>query len=196
MAARPTPEFLNLAELVEKTISKGGIHRGKIKTNIKKALQELKFIKKGLKLQVSDPSYKLRYRHALDFWGEKTENEEIKTEVAEGLITKLTEELNSKEYIYSEAEESNEIILDNFFFPETPTKGKSAKEQSSVDEKLLWYVTSKCENKFYVKSSNNCETEREINTKDILCSYKLICPGDEVVPCFGDGDKQSVNITK
>jgi hypothetical protein len=85
MAARPTPEFLNLAELVEKTISKDGIHRGKIKTNIKKALQELKFIKKGLKLQVSDPSYKLRYRHALDFWGEKTENEEIKTEVAEPL---------------------------------------------------------------------------------------------------------------
>ncbi|CAB4038665.1 Hypothetical predicted protein [Paramuricea clavata] len=193
MSTRTT---LGLGTLVEETILKQS-DQYKIKTKIKNTLQELTFIRKRFKLQLSDPSYKLRYQYALDFWREKTANEEIENiGVANNLINELREELNSKDCIYSEAEESN-TNLDGFFSKETPTKaGKSATKPNSV-EKPVWYVTSKCENKFYVKSANNCEAEIEINRQEILCSYKLICPGDEVkviLPCLGD--KHSIQITK
>ncbi|CAB4010989.1 Hypothetical predicted protein [Paramuricea clavata] len=189
---------LGLAELVEKTISKDS-DRYKVKTKIRSALQELNFNKKRLKLQVSDPSYKLRYQYALEFWREKTGNEKIAMALAHDLIDELKEKLNSKDHIYPEAEENNEI-LDGFFSQETPTKGKHTKKQSSVDEKpAVNYVTTKCENKFYVKSTNICEAEIGINTKEFLkCIHKLICPGDEVnlvIPSGCFGDKWSVQIT-
>ena len=201
-----TSTTLCLGTLVEKTILKE-TGRYKIKRNIRNTLQELTFIAIGkrfkLRLEVTDPSYKLRYQYALDFWREKTGNEQIEIDVANNLIKDLGEQLNSKHCIYAEAEETNEILhSDGYFSQETPTKakGRYATNQSSVNEKPVWYVTSKCENKFYVKSANNCEAkngEIEINRQEILCSYKLICPGDEVkvIPnCFGN--KQSVQITK
>ena len=196
MSTRTT---LGLGTLVDETILKES-DRYKIKTRIKNTLQELTFIRKRFKLQVSDPSYKLRYQYALDFWTEKTANEYIEIAVANNLIKELGEELNSKHCIHPEAEESNEILqLDGFFPQETPSKGRHATNQSSLNVKPVWYVTSKCENKFYVKYTNNCEAEIEINTKEILkCSYNLICPGDEVkiIPSGSIGDKRSVHITK
>jgi hypothetical protein len=174
--------------------------RYKIKKRIKNTLEELTFIRKRFKLQVSDPSYNLRYQYALDFWREKTANEEIKIAAANNLINELGEELNSKDCIYPETEERNEILqLDGFFSQETVTKGRHATNHSSLNVKPVWYVTSKCENKFYVKSTNNCEAEIEINTKEILRgSYKLVCPGDEVKVISSGciGEKWSVHITK
>jgi hypothetical protein len=204
MSTRTTP---NLATLVEKTILKD-LDRYDIKDNIKNTLQELTvYIAIGkrfkLRLGVKGPSYKLRYQYALDFWREKTGNEQIEIPVANNLIKDLGEELNSKHRIYSEAEETSEILLsDAYFSEETKAKGKGrrATNQSSVNEKPVWYVTCKCENKFYVKSANNCEAENgeiEVNMQEIMCSYKLICPGDEVKVirnCLGN--KESVQITK
>ncbi|CAB4028166.1 Hypothetical predicted protein, partial [Paramuricea clavata] len=186
MSTRTT---LGLGTLVEETILKesgDSYGRYKIKRYIKSTLHELTFIGNRFKLQVSDPSYKLRYQYALEFWRERTANEELAD--AKKLINELREKLNSKDCIYSEAEESN-TNLDGFFSKQiTPTKaGKRATKPNAV-EKLVWYVTSKCEDKFYVKSANNCEAEIEISRQEILCSYKLIRPGDEVkvIPCLGD----------
>jgi hypothetical protein len=74
---------------------------------------------------------------------------------------------------------------------------KFISDKAGKSEKPVWYVSSKCEDKFYVKSVNNCEVEIKISRKEILCSYKLICPGDKVkvIPsCLAD--KHSVQITK
>ena len=148
----------------------------------------MNFNKKRLKLQVFDPSYKLRSQYAVDFWREKTRNEEIEIALANDLIDELKEELNSEECVYPEAKGSKV----------TSTEGGHATKQSSADEKTVWYVTSKCDNKFYVKSANHCEAEIEINTREIpRGSYKLICPGDEVKIILSSfGEKRKIQITK
>ncbi len=201
MSTHTTRRSIALGALVDKTILKQSDGH-KTKRNIKKILQELDFIKKGFKLQISDPSYKLRYQYALNFWSEnydKTGNDVIEITQAKDLIKELKEELNSDYCIYSEGEE-NSKITDDFFFNETPVKGsRGAKEQiSSIDsnEKSVWYVTSKCDKAFYVKRSNNCEAEEKVNTDEILCDYKLISPGDEVQVVRDNMIIQSVHITK
>ncbi len=200
MSTHTTRRSIALGALVDKTILKQSDGH-KTKRNIKKILQELDFIKKGFKLQISDPSYKLRYQYALNFWSEnydKTGNDVIEITQANDLIKELKEELNSNYCIYSEGEE-NSKITDDFFFDETTVKGsRHAKKQSSIDskEKSVWYVTSKCDKAFYVKRANNCEAEEKINTNEILCDYKLISPGDEVQVMRDNMVIQSVHITK
>ena len=197
MSTHTTPRSIALGTLVDKTTSKQS-DRYKIKTKIKCILQELDFIKKGFKLQISDPSYKLRYQYALNFWSDKMGNDVIEITQANDLIKELKEELNSNYCIYSEGEE-NSKITDDFFFNETHGRGsRRAKKQSSVhsNEKSVWYVTSKCDKAFYVKRSNNCEAEEKINTNEILCDYKLISPGDEVQVMRDNMIIQSVHITK
>lgn len=153
--------------------------RKKIKTRIKTALQEFPVINRKVKSKPSDSSYKLRYRYAVTFWRRETNNKSIiSRKDADNLIDELTKELNSKECIHAEAEdEETDYAKDTSFFKETPTKGKPARKQSSV-----WYVTCKCENKFYVKPADRIEIEVEIDRKEIdsCVDYVLICPGDEV----------------
>jgi 6-pyruvoyl-tetrahydropterin synthase len=196
LSSLPSRFESGLGTLIEKTISKGS-DCYKIKTKIRSVLKELNFNKKRLKLNVSDPSYKLRYQYALDFWREKTRNDEIEIALANVLIDELTEELNSEECVYPEANGSKEIF-ERFFFQVTSTESGLATKQGSVDEKTVWYVTSKCDNKFYVKSANNCEAEIEIKTREIpKGSYKRICPGDEVkIISSSFGEKRKIQITK
>lgn len=182
--------FVGLGELVDRAIEKG-IDRYEVKTSIKTALQELYFNKKRIKLKVSDPSYTLRYRYALKFWNEKTEKGEIENKKqAKDLIDDLKGELNSKFCVYPESNEQEEG-LDDFFSRETTTKAKRTNKDPG--EKRVLYVTSKCDNKFYVKSTNSSEDEKEVNRKDIeLCSYCLICPGDEIEIKFGEYEKEKM----
>jgi hypothetical protein len=200
MSTHTTPRSIALgalSALVDKTISKQSDGH-KTKTKIRRILRELDFIKKGFKLQISDPSFKLRYQYALNFWSDKTGNDVIEITQANDLIKELKEELNSNYCIHSEGEE-NSKITDDFFFNETPVKGsRHAKKQSSIDskEKSVWYVTSKCDKAFYVKRANNSEAEEKINTNEILCDYKLISPGDEVQVMRDNMVIQSVHITK
>ena len=187
----------NLKTAVEKSLGSDQ-DRHKVKTNLKTCLQGLGFIKKGLKLQVSDPSYKLRYLYALNFWRKETGNNVIGRTEASELIIKLKKELNSKDCVYSE-DEVFDIIVDDFFSKESLGKDRREKEESSANrsnEKSVWYVTTKCDNAFYVKSVSKADVEERIDITEIACDYKLICPGDEVQVIRGNKTVQSVNITK
>ena len=205
MSNLTTPRCPDLVGLVEKSVLKQS-DCFKIKTNLRNILQGLNPIKKGLKLQFSDPSYKLRYLYAFNFWAEKTEDNVIEPEDAKVLIKELGEELNSEDCVFPEYDDSIEIP-DGFFSRENTT----ARRQSSVDSKennQVYYVTSKCEKKFYVKPAKSCEAEKEIvfpvyltplndNYRAAVCSDKLICPGDEVevIPSLF-GDTHSIHILK
>ena len=85
MSTNTTPGSTGLGTLVDKTIL-GDSNRWRIKKQIRNILQNLNFIDKGFRLQVSDPSYKLRYHYALNFWREKTGSVETEIELANDLI--------------------------------------------------------------------------------------------------------------
>ena len=205
MSTHTTPRCPDLVGLIEKTVIKQS-DCFKIKSNLKNILQELNFIKKGLRLQISDPSYKLRYLHAFNFWIEKSGNNVIEIVQAKELIKALREELNSKDCVYPEYADESIKIPDGFFSGEY----MAVRKRNSADsrDKPVWYVSSKCEGKLYAKSANIYEAEKEIilpiyltPLKDdctaAVCSDKLICPGDEVqvIPSLF-GDTQSIHILK
>ena len=206
MSTNTTPGSTGLETLLDKTILGDSINRWRIKKQIRNIVKNLNFIAKGFRLRVSDPSYKLRYHYALNFWREETGSEATEIKLPKALITELMCKLNSKDRVYLEEVESNQIP-DGFFSKESrPAKKQSSGAHSNV--KSVWYVTSKCEDKFYVKATNSCEAEKEIllpvyltplkdDYKAAVCSYKLICPGDEVqvIPSLF-GDKQSIHIIR
>ena len=192
------PPSFGLKEIVDRTITKA-TDSYYINTSIKKALYGLCFNKKRITLQVSDPSYRLRYQYAVRFWMEKTEKlENLSREVADDLVKELKSELNSKFCLYPEESNDNEENFGAFYSEEPKPKTRRTSKQHSVepDEKPVWYLTSKCETKFYVKSANCSEDEKVVNKTDInLCSYSMICPGDEF-QIESDGDKKRVCIIK
>ena len=174
------PASIGLKKIVEKTI-KTDIDSYNINKAIRTTLYDLFFIKKGLTLQVKNPSYKLRYQYALEFWKEKTEKYEIlSSEEAKPLVKELRSELNSKFCLYPEESNENEEGLDDFYSQIPKSKRINKQHSEDPDKQGIWYVTSKCENIFYLKSANSSEDEIEVNKTEIeLCSYSLICPGDE-----------------
>ena len=192
MSTHTSPGY-NLKKLLEQTVATPS-DLFQVKKKMRTCLKELGFIKKGFLLQVSDPSYKIRYLYALNFWSKETENSVIGKKDADELIDNLKEEINCKECVYSENVKSNKIADDFFFKIDKKVKEKSSADQSN--KKSVWYVTSKCDNAFYVKSSNKDEAEVRINIEEIRCDYKLICPGDEVQIMKDNLMIQSVHITK
>ena len=184
-SASTTPQFIGLGKLVDKTMTKDG-DRYAVKRDIKNALLDFSFIKKGLKIKVDDPSYKLRYRYALDFWKKKTRNGEIENrEQADDKLKELKNELNNKFCVHPVINDGQEVVLDEYF-SQTPIKKGSKKSKINASDLTdkntkVCYVTCKCENTFYVKSTNVSEAEEEISKERFnLCEYKLICPGDEI----------------
>ena len=193
----------NLTTLLEQTIAKE-LDRYRVRKRIKACLQELDITKELKELQllirVSDFSYKLRYQYALNFWNKEAGSNAIFDRKKENeLISKLKKELNSQDRVYSEGEDCNKIV-DDFFFKESLGEGRCDIEESSAsrsNEKSFWYVTSKCDKAFYLKSSNKVEAEKKINIEEIVCDYQLICPGDEIQIMKDDKLIQSVvNISK
>ena len=191
------PASFGLEKLVERTVKGIDIHI--INNAIKEALHNLCFNKKKLTLtlKVNDPSYKLRYQYAVMFWTrvskEKMETCEtpLSTEEAKALVKRLKGELNNKSYLYPEESNENEERLDKFYSQDPKSKAR----RTSIKQPV-WYVTSKCENKFYLKSTNSSEDEKKVNRTDFeLCSYSLIRPGDEF-QINVDGDKKKVSIVK
>ena len=143
---------------------------------------------KKINLQVGDPSYKLRYQYAVRFWKEETKSEMIGDVQAQELVKKLKTELNEKSFLYPEESNENDEQLDKFY------SDLRSHKPSDPDEKPVWYVTSKCENKFYVKSANR--SEDLVNKTDFeLFSYSMIFPGDEF-KIESDGDKKRGCIVK
>ena len=193
------PASKGLKKIVEKTIKKGSSDSYYINSAIKRTLYDLSFIKKGLTLKVEDPSYKLRYLYALGFWKERTEKcETLSREEADALVKELKGELNNKFCLYPEESNENEEDLDEFYSQSPKPKSRRTSKQLSVDpdEQPVWYVTSKCENVFYLKSTNSSKNEIKVNKTDIeLCSYSLICPGDEL-RIESDGEKKRVCIVR
>ena len=186
-SASTTPQFIGLGKLVDKTMKKDG-DRYAVKRDIKNALLNFPFFKKGLKIKVDDPSYKLRYRYALDFWKQKTRNGEIENrKQADDKLEELKNELNDKFCVHPDINDGQEVVLDEYFSQTPVKKNKMAKKNkmnaSDLTDKntKVCYVTCKCENTFYVKSTNVSDAEVEID-KEIfnLCEYKFICPGDEI----------------
>ena len=83
------PASKSLIKIVEKTIKKGSSDSYYINSAIKRTLYDLSFIKKRLTLKVEDPSYKLRYLYALEFWKKRTEKcETLSREEADALVVK------------------------------------------------------------------------------------------------------------
>ena len=202
-SASTTPERIGLDELVDKTITKQA-DCYKVKKDIQKVLLNFSSFKKGLKINVGDPSYKLRYRYALDFWKEKTRNGEIENKKqADDKLEELKSELNDKFCVHQDINDGQEVVLDKFFSQETPIKQRPAQRKHNytsdinVTDKMVCYVTSKCESKFYVKPMNVSEAEIEIDRAEFdLINYKVISPGDEVQIIHSDGENQKKVITK
>ena len=197
-SASTTPERIGLDELVDKTITKQA-DCYKVKKDIQKVLLDFSSIKKGLKIKVGDPSYKLRYRYALDFWKEKTSNGEIgNREQANEKREELKSELNDKFCVHQDLNDSQEVVLDKFFSQETSIKQRPTQVHVTDKTKTVCYVTSKCESKFYVKPMNVSEAEIEIDRAVFdLFDYKVICPGDELQIIHSDCENQKrVHITK
>lgn len=198
-ATSSRPASIGLQKIVDKAIKKV-TDRYNVKEAIRTTLYDLSFIKKGLTLKFEDPSYKLRYQYALAFWKEKTANcETLSREEADTLVQELKSELNDKFCQYSEESHENEEGLDEFYSQDPKPKARrSTSKQHSVDpdEQPVWYVTSKCDNIFYVKSLNKSENEIQINKTDIeLCNYSLICPGDQL-RVESDGARKRVCLIK
>jgi hypothetical protein len=202
MSSGTTPGCPDLSGLVGKTVPRESDCYN-VKKKLRSVLQELNFIKekKGLKLQFSDPSYKLRYLYACNFWIERTGDDvNIGKDRANELIKTLKEELNSKECVYGPEYDDESIKIPEGFFS---GEKKSANNRSLADSRDNWYVTSKCDKTLYVKSTNSSEPEKEIvlpiyltlHDKAVECSYKLISPGDEV-QLIPSHFRQSINITK
>ena len=198
----------SLLGLIESSLQGDG-DRIKIKKNIQSTLVEFQ---RGIKLPVSGPSYKLRYRYALNFWKEKTvDGKWLKLNEAKAFIEELKNELSCKEGLKFEGG-VEEVILDKYFENEHITKSKYmsktklsgqrlVKSLANAKQRPTWYVTCKCEDIFYVIPAKNCQgetTEREIYVKNIPCPYDLLYPGDEVqvVPNTSLGDVYSVHILK
>ena len=176
------PSF-GLENIVRRTITNGSYD---INNRIRKVLYGTCL--KKINLQVSDPSYKLRYQYSVRFWKEETKSEMISEVQAQELVKKLKIELNKKSFLYPEESNENDEQLDKFY------SDLRLPKPSDPDEKPVWYVTSKCENKFYVKSANR--SEHVVNKTDFeLFSYSMICPGDEF-KIESDGDKKRVCIVK
>jgi hypothetical protein len=207
-----TPRCPDLAGIVRKTVPKQS-DWFKVKTKLGSVLQELNFIKRGLRLQLSDPTYKLRYLYAFNFWNERTGEgvNELDWSSANELIQTLREELNSKDCVYGPEYDDESIEIPKGYFSGDDTTAPSGRRRSNLGDskdKLNWYVASKCEEKLYVKSTNYSEPEKKIGLpiyltplnddyKAVECSYRLICPGDEVQVISSQfGDAQSINITK
>ncbi|XP_028399862.1 NFX1-type zinc finger-containing protein 1-like [Dendronephthya gigantea] len=195
----------SLLELIESSLQ-GDSDRAKIKRNIRSTL---KVFQKGIKLPVSGPSYKLRYRFAVRKWKLLSEtNRKWTFDLANVFIEDLKNELSRKEDLNFK-DEVDEILLGKYFDQEPMTKGISQTKvsgQGSVKsyekQKQTWYVTCKCENSFYVILAKNGKSEaeeRKIDVQNISCPrYELIYPGDEVqiVPQTSLGDVYSVYILK
>ena len=200
----------SLLGLIESSLQGDG-DRLKIKKNIKSTLIEFQ---RGIKLPVSGPSYKLRYRYAVNFWKEKTvDGKWLTLDLANAFTKELKTELSRKEGLKFEGG-VDEVILDEYFEKEPIIKGKyiperklSGRRQGSVKsydyemQKMTWYVTCKCTDTFYVIPAKNCKgetAERKINVQDIPCPYDLIYPGDEVQVVRNTllGEVYSVHILK
>ena len=171
----------NLEDVLEKTI-KPQIKRKRVLREIETAIKDVSFIHKGMKgliLGGNDPSYKHRYRLAVEFWKEAAGESVIEgnwEKIKKDVKVKLEEKKTF--FIQDSKTQSDNSDASDGSYSETNECYKNPR--GTAEKPISGYVTMISPSKIFVKPVSG-ERELEVTKHEIIpIAYGFIKPGDKV----------------
>ena len=171
----------NLEDVLEKTIE-STMKRKQVLSKIKTAIKNVSLHKemKGLILGENDPSYKHRYRLAVELWKEATGERVVEGNYLEKIREDVKVKLEEKKtfFIQDSKTQSDNSDASDGSYSETNECYKNPR--GTAEKPISGYVTMISPSKIFVKPVSG-ERELEVTKHEIIpIAYGFIKPGDKV----------------